>query len=349
MLQKQKAMASVAETLDSERAAEYLRLALPLMTRHGVPVTPQNYAIWYDYVNGDNPELNAEIDRLLGEQRQFTEVINTQLYRQYVAEHDIDNVDQVRAGLHTILSELCTSLGQAGNDACAYEGALGGFVTGVATKTDLNDIRQLLQSLVSETQTMKSATNKMQSHFETKSREIEELQEQLEVERKRAITDPLTGLFNRFALMDHLNVAIVEMPADKPPSLLMIDVDHFKAINDNHGHLIGDRVIRFVAQTVQKNIKGQDVAARYGGEEFTVLLPATGTKGAEAVAEAIRIAVAGAQLVRADNKKPLGQITVSAGVATYQPGEDMMDLINRADQALYRAKNTGRDRVCLAE
>jgi diguanylate cyclase len=139
------------------------------------------------------------------------------------------------------------------------------------------------------------------------------------------------------------------MPESKPPSLLMIDVDHFKAINDNHGHLIGDRVIRFVAQTVQKNIKGQDIAARYGGEEFTVLLPSTGTKGAEAVAEAIRIAVAGAQLVRADNKKPLGQITVSAGVATYQPGEDMMDLINRADQALYRAKNAGRNRTCLAE
>ena len=81
MLQKQKAMASDAETPDSQRAAEYLRLALPLMTRHGVPVTPQNYAIWYDYVNGDNPELNAEIDRLIGEQHQFTEVINTQLYR----------------------------------------------------------------------------------------------------------------------------------------------------------------------------------------------------------------------------------------------------------------------------
>jgi diguanylate cyclase len=349
VLQKQKATASFAETPDSERAAEYLRLALPLMTRHGVPVTPQNYALWYDYVSGDNPELNAEIDRLIGEQRQFTEVVNTQLYRQYVAEHDIDNVDQVRAGLHTILAELCTSLSQAGNDAHAYEGTLGGFVTNVATKTDLDDIRQLLRSLVCETQTMKTATSKMQSHFEIKSREIEELQEQLEMERKRAITDPLTGLFNRFALMDHLNVAIVEMPQGKPPSLMMIDVDHFKSINDNHGHLIGDRVIRFVAQTVQKNIKGQDIAARYGGEEFTVLLPSTGTKGAEAVAEAIRLAVASAQLVRADNKKPLGPITVSAGVATYQAGEDMMDLINRADQALYQAKNAGRNRVCLAD
>jgi diguanylate cyclase len=349
VLQKQEAMASVAESPGTERAAEFLRLALPLMTRHGVPVTPQNYAIWYSYVNGDNPELNAEVDRLIGEQRQFTEVINTQLYRQYVAEHDIENVDQVRAGLHTILSDLCSSLNQAGNDADAYEGTLGGFVTSVATKNDLDDIRQLLKSLVCETHTMKQATHKMQSHFETKSKEIEELQEQLEMERKRAITDPLTGLFNRFALMDHLNAAIVEMPQDKPPSLLMIDVDHFKSINDNHGHLIGDRVIRFVAQTVQKNIKGRDIAARYGGEEFTVLLPSTGTTGAGAVADAIRVAVAGAQLVRADNKKPLGQITVSAGVATYQPGEDMMDLINRADQALYQAKNAGRNRVCLAD
>jgi diguanylate cyclase len=138
------------------------------------------------------------------------------------------------------------------------------------------------------------------------------------------------------------------MPQGAPPSLVMLDIDHFKSVNDTHGHLIGDRVIRFVAQVLEKNIKGKDTAARYGGEEFTVLLPETPATGAKSVAESIRKAVANAQLVRADNKKPLGQITISAGVATFAAGEDVMEFINRADQALYRSKNEGRNRVSVA-
>ena len=329
-------------------AAERLRLTVPQMSRHGIPATPQNYAIWYAYVGGDNPALSAEIDRLIAEGQSFTAVINTQLYRDFVAEHDIAHVEMVREGLGKVLAEVCGALHAAGDDANTFEGKLGGFAKEIVKKTDFDEVTRLLQVLVVETHTMQVATTKMQTHFEEKSKEIEELQEQLQEERERAVTDPLTGLYNRFALIDYVNAAIIEMPAGDPPSLVMLDIDHFKAINDNHGHLIGDRVIRFVAQSLQKNIKGRDIAARYGGEEFTLLLPSTGSKGAEALANAVRRSVEQAQLVRADSKQPLGRITISAGVATYQLGEDMMDLINRADQALYRAKKQGRNCVVVA-
>ena len=107
-------------------------------------------------------------------------------------------------------------------------------------------------------------------------------------------------------------------------------------------------MIRFVAQVLQKNTKGKDTAARYGGEEFTVLLPGTPAVGARSVAEVIRKEVASAQLVRADNKQPLGQITISTGVATYQGESDLMDFIDRADRALYQSKNNGRNRTSVA-
>ena len=107
-------------------------------------------------------------------------------------------------------------------------------------------------------------------------------------------------------------------------------------------------MIRFVAQVLQKNIKGKDCASRYGGEEFTLLLPQTPATGARSVAETIRKSVAHAQLVRADNKAPLGQITVSAGVATFRRGEDIMDFIDRADQAMYRSKKAGRNQISVA-
>lgn len=332
-----------------EAAAEYLRLAVPLMSRHQVPATPQNYAVWYTYVSGENPELNTEIDGLITQQTAFSSSVCAELHSRFIAGQDVENLDRVRSGLDRILSEVGSSLSDAGNDAHAYAGTLGGFVEQAAGTNDLRDIQRLLNTLIDETRSMRSATSQMYDHFESKSREIEELQEQLQQERKRAITDPLTGLYNRLALLDKLGAAVAEQGDAPPASIIMLDIDHFKAINDGHGHLIGDRVIRFVAQVLQKNIKGNDTAARYGGEEFTVLLPATGPRGARAVAESIRAAVAAAQLVRADNKQPLGQITLSAGVAAHQPGEDIMELINRADQALYRAKREGRNRVCVAE
>ena len=340
-------MSAAAEEMKNETAAEYLRMAVPLMSRHNVPATPDNYSTWYMYVSGENPELNAEIDRLISEKAEFDSTVNSQLYRHHVAEHDLSNVEQIRTDLNKILSEVGSTLTEAGDGARSFEGKLGGIANGVSDKQDLGEIRDLLTTLVKETRQMQSATSAMQNNFESKSKEIDDLQEQLQRERQRAITDPLTGLYNRFALIDQLTAAVGEVADEDPLSLVMLDIDHFKSINDTHGHLIGDRVIRFVAQVLQKNTKGKDTAARYGGEEFTLLLPETPVKGAEAVAETIRKAVANAQLVRADNKKPLGKITISAGVATYRGEEDIMELISRADQALYRSKNEGRNRVSI--
>ncbi len=336
------------EQPDCSAAAEYLRIAVPLMAKHNIPATPLNYAVWYHYVSGEVPELSAEIDRLIGECRVFCADTNAKLYRQYVAEQDFEQIDKVRSGLKQILVEVGSSLDKAGNDAHAYQDTLGGLAKQVTQQDELGDIRTLLNTLIDETRSMQTLTQGMHAQFQSKTREVEQLQEELQRERKRAITDPLTGLYNRLALIDQLNAVIGEMEeGGAPPSLVMIDIDHFKDINDKHGHLIGDRVIRFVAQILEKNIKGQDCAARYGGEEFTILLPQTPSIGARAVAEAIRKAVAHAQLVRADNKAPLGQITVSAGVATYRRGEDTIGFVDRADQAMYRSKHAGRNHVSV--
>jgi diguanylate cyclase len=329
-------------------AAEYLRMVLPLMTKHEVPATPENYAVWYSHVSGANNELSAEIERLTSSNTAFSRDICRRLHRRYVLDRDTKNIEHVRTSLGQLLTDVGSSLHGAGNDADAYVGTLDGAVVHLSTADDLHDIRNLLTTLISETRSIKTATSGLHADFEAKSKEIEELQEQLQHERRRAITDQLTGLYNRAALMDRLDHAITAMEEGKPPSVIMLDIDHFKSINDKHGHLIGDRVIRFVAQVLTKNVKGQDTAARYGGEEFTLLLPNTGVRGAQAVAESVRGAVAKAQLVRADTKQSLGQITLSAGVATMHPGEDMMELINRADQALYLAKRDGRNRVKTA-
>ena len=138
------------------------------------------------------------------------------------------------------------------------------------------------------------------------------------------------------------------MATGKMLSLLMVDIDFFKKFNDEHGHQIGDEVIKLVARVLQSSIKGQDVAARYGGEEFSIILPDTSIQNAVSVGEHIRKSMASRKIVRRNSGKTFGNITLSIGAAQYEPGEAMSALIERADAALYQAKEGGRNRVMAA-
>lgn len=162
-----------------------------------------------------------------------------------------------------------------------------------------------------------------------------------------ASTDELTGLANRRALMALAQQALAGARRDGGRlALLMIDVDHFKRINDAHGHGVGDAVLRQLAQTLAQGLRERDRLGRLGGEEFLAVLPDADEAAAHQVAERMRAAVAAAPLPRAEGALPY---TVSIGVAGVRPGDTTDALIARADAALYRAKAAGRDRVVVAE
>ncbi len=159
-----------------------------------------------------------------------------------------------------------------------------------------------------------------------------------------AATDPLTGLLSRLAFAVVFAQAAERARREpKPMALAFFDIDHFKAINDTHGHAVGDRVLAMVAERLQAAVRGGDALARWGGEEFLLLLEDCDLDAAAAVAEKARAAVAGAPRALADGGALA--LTLSAGVAERRPGEDAAALIARADAALYRAKRAGRNRT----
>lgn len=165
--------------------------------------------------------------------------------------------------------------------------------------------------------------------------------------RKQATLDPLTGLSNRNHFESLTAHALARSQRDGAPMALMLcDIDHFKRVNDQHGHAAGDEVLVGVAQLLAANLRDGDVLARWGGEEFLALLPASPLDAACATAERIRAAVEAAPLsVKGGEEKPPLQVTMSFGVTHVAGQEDLQAAITRADRALYASKHGGRNRV----
>lgn len=164
---------------------------------------------------------------------------------------------------------------------------------------------------------------------------------------KSALKDPLTGINNRACMDQHLDHEVLSAVRHRTPlSMLMVDVDYFKEVNDEHGHVAGDAVLATVAETIVRCTRDSDVVFRYGGEEFAVILTNTKSSGARLLAERIRATI-NDLVIRASDAEI--RVTVSVGVAQLAPGESKVDLLENADTMLYRAKYRGRNQVVSAD
>src|SRR2546429_2407394 len=182
-----------------------------------------------------------------------------------------------------------------------------------------------------------------------KRRYTDHLRDNVQNSIEMAITDALTGLHNRRYMESHL-ATLAEQAASrgKPLALMILDIDFFKAINDNYGHDAGDDVLREFAVRIRKSIRGIDLACRYGGEEFVVVMPETDLHVAGMVAGRLRRSIAGETFAVNKGAKRI-EVTISIGLSTLDhKGEPVADVLKRADTALYRAKNDGRNRVVAA-
>jgi diguanylate cyclase (GGDEF)-like protein len=164
---------------------------------------------------------------------------------------------------------------------------------------------------------------------------------------KHAVTDSLTGMVNHEHIFSELQQCIHKASAeDSSLCIIMADIDHFKKVNDTYGHLAGDGVLKEVAKRIKNSLRGFDIVGRYGGEEFLLVLNRADLPTARMVAERIRSRIAATPI---DLPEALLDVTISMGVATVQPDEDVNSLVERADRALYNAKENGRNQVALAE
>ena len=191
-------------------------------------------------------------------------------------------------------------------------------------------------------------TTRVQSTRQHLRRQKAELAQALEQIRQLATHDDLTGLLNRRAMLDRMQLEQRRSLRSGSPLLIaQLDIDHFKAVNDTHGHAAGDLVLQSFADTVRRNVRDTDVLARWGGEEFVLLLCDTPAADAVALMERLRQAVQAMQVPVAQGGQPI-TVTVSIGLARHTPADPLAGTLERADRALYAAKAGGRNRVVPA-
>jgi len=193
---------------------------------------------------------------------------------------------------------------------------------------------------ISERKHFEAALLRARKAAETANRALQQANAELQ---QLAVTDRLTGVWNRAYFENAIATEIARAARyGAPVSLLLLDVDLFKGINDTHGHLVGDQVLIELTRRLRKQVREGDVLARWGGEEFVFLMPHCGVRQAQQAAEKLRALVADRDF------GGVGRVTVSVGVADFQPHETCDAWIKRADDALYAAKSRGRNRVCVA-
>lgn len=334
----------------AEQAAAFASQALALMDERKIPLNPRNFTIWYSYACGNPSALVQAIDAATASGKLYTEEVGRELWEQFLgASARSSVVGDASEKLERQIADVMQIIDLAGTDTRGYGKALRESVEQLARSNALGTVKEVITTLVTETQTMADRTRALELKLAASARETAELRVSLEATRRDALTDALTGIANRKHFDQALRLAAAQaLEQGNAASLLLADIDHFKRFNDVYGHALGDQVLRLVATLLKQNVKGQDLVARYGGEEFAVILPMTRLADATILADRLRELVGSRRVQLKDRGQTLGRVTLSIGTAEFRGGERCADWIARADGALYEAKRAGRNRVVAA-
>jgi diguanylate cyclase len=333
-----------------EKAAEYFRLTLAKLGELKLPVNAKNYSLIYHYFAGETVALREELNGLIARNTPLTTDLAEKLFTQYVCNCGEVINDNFHAEIITTLSSVLGAFVDLAERTTQSNTFLKGHIERLEAVSEPAEVLEIASEIIRETSRFIDATQSFEENLRDTTSEIDQLKSELVAARQQAFNDALTGLRNRRGFDNALEETITDsMKKHSPMCLLLIDIDHFKNVNDTHGHLVGDKVLRGLSKLLVNKMRGNDVLSRYGGEEFAVILPNTPITGAFTVAENLRLSAQKLRLTNVKTGNRLTDVTISTGVACYRNGENTEDFINRCDKALYRAKHLGRNKTVVSE
>ena len=333
-------------TEPKDRSAELLRVALGHMGRHAAAFNPTTFTLWYEYAAGINPGLHSAIDKLLANKAALDDTAVTALYDEHIMPNDVAAVQRLNGALQKVMNGIAASASQTGVRAGLFGAQLDDLSLALRS-SDVATLTPQLDEARAGTAEMKQSADALQQQVAASQSEIARLRTDLDRARGEALLDPLTGLLNRKGF-DQQVAAMLREPASagNQHCLVMLDIDHFKKVNDVHGHVMGDRVLQGLGEVLRQSLGGTGhAAARYGGEEFAIVLAHGTLAKARELAEQVRLRAKAMKIRNRNTQEVLFTITISGGVSALQAGDDAPSLVARADAALYASKHAGRDRI----
>lgn len=317
---------------------------LGLLERANVPPVPALYRLIYDYVAGVRGLLASRVDHILSEGGDVAGQLYTEFVAPYESTETFERATQrITERLRTLDILIRESLSANEQQSAALRSA--GAQLGADTlNTAL--LKEWIQRVEVTNRDMRKSAMKLEKELVEATTELCTMRDEIRLVKENMTRDPLTGLANLAGLDAALQRAMLGRD-DAGSSLCcaVIDIDHFKSLNDRYGHQVGDEVLRIVARAILVSVRGTDVVGRPGGDEFLVVLPDAGLGEARELGERIRSSVTQSDLGAVMGEAVLGGISASIGVALLRDGDTISALVERADRCLYAAKSRGRNRV----
>ena len=326
-----------------DHALSLLREVLVWIGQHDVSPDPITYAVFYEHLSGRNDRLSAALEPLLAAQARLTDAQLRALHAAHIAASGGDDAERIRGDMQRVMDRIADSAARTGEAAGAFGAGLDGLQNALQAEDAAALAVQVAQAR-QKTQVMQASVDALQEQVSSSHAEIERLRSDLERMREQAVRCALTGVLNRRGFDDQLQKMLATPPADGAEHcVVLIDIDHFKRVNDEHGHDAGDRVLKDLVHLIKSRARKLDRLFRMGGEEFLLFLADTPGSAAMIQAENLRGRIAEAALLKG---RP---VTVSIGLAELQRNLTQAAWVKRADTALYKAKETGRNRVVRAD
>ena len=333
-----------------EKAKEFASQAFARLQKEGLVPSPENYELMFVYYSGSNPALRRAMD-LATEKNSLDEEVCGQIFHEFLSgSREDETVRQAGEQIKKTIEDVNGAVMSVKELTNEYSKNLETVNDQLQEDISKDEVHEIINHVISDTREIMQQNDRLEKLLGTSTQAIEELKKDLEIARKEALTDALTGLLNRKGFEREVEQILRQAKKDENYNFVLIlsDIDHFKNFNDTFGHLVGDQVLKLVAKTLKDTLKGRDVVVRYGGEEFAVILTECDLDVGLRVAEVIRQEVAKKDVINRVTGEKIAKITLSAGVAQFVKDEDIDSLIARADSALYGAKHNGRNQVAAA-
>lgn len=324
------------------QANDILTKVVEFLAQLQLPVTPTNYSVAYEHVSGTNAMVSDAINKRCDSSLPVDSFFFEELYTDLILNTN-PAVEGLVDGVDNMLSNINDSTKDSNTAINEYLELLDQGLLSLDENSSTN-AKEVVSWLIDATYEIKNAQQKLQEQILDVTLKASSIKMELDEVKNERMLDTLTGMHNRKSMQENVDIWLTEKP-ERQIAAIAIDIDHFRNFNDNYGAVIGDVVLSKVAKKIQTYVKESGLPVRAGGEEFLVLLPDVEIGIAKEVAEQIRKGVEKMRFVSSRSKRTLPKITVSAGVSNYQTHEDWEHFVGRANDAVQKAKDSGRNCV----